>query len=92
VATIVVCPNCGNHFPRPFFTERRFGVGFSIGPMGAIKCPSCGYKAGWGVFKKEKDAPPSSGDFSSGKPSMPPPSNQVEEKEKSLEETKYDQS
>jgi len=89
LATIVVCPNCGHGFQRPFVTEKRFGLGFSIGPLGAIKCPSCGYKAGWGAFKKEKDLPAASVENSS-KPKSPPPTP-AENREKSLEDTKYDQ-
>jgi len=71
-------------------TEKRSGSGFTIGPLGAIKCPSCGYKTGWGAFKKEKDLLSSSSNSSLGK-STPPPLPSSEE-EKSLDETEYDQS
>jgi len=88
MATIVVCPNCGHHFQRPLLTEKRSGVGFSLGPLGAIKCPSCGHKAGWEAFKKEKDVPPDFGvDLSKPKA---PPSSPEDEKEKALDETKYE--
>jgi hypothetical protein len=88
LTTIVVCPQCGNHFDRPYMTEKRSGLGLTIGPLGAIKCPGCGFKAGWGTFKKEKDVPPG---FGVG-PSKPktPPSNPEDEKDKNLDETKYE--
>lgn len=91
MATIVVCPNCGHHFDRPFMTEKKFGFGVTFGPLGDIKCPSCGHKAAWGAFKKEKDASPFVGEEGSSSGKTPPP-NPAEEKEKSLDETKYDQS
>jgi len=73
-------------------TEKRSGLGLTFGPLGAINCPSCGYKAGWGAFKKEKDVPPSSANVGPKKPTNPAPQNPTEQKEKSLEDTKYDQS
>jgi len=85
----VVCPNCGNHFDRPIITVKRSGLGFTIGPLGAIKCPNCGYKAGWGAFKREKDVP-SGVEYPAAK-KMPSQSTPEEEKEKSLEDTKFEQ-
>ncbi len=69
-------------------TEKRSGLGLTFGPLGAIKCPSCGYKAGWGAFKKEKDLPSSSMDGSSNAKSVT--ASPEEEKEKSLDDTKYE--
>jgi hypothetical protein len=89
VATIIVCPNCGYHFDRPFLTEKRSGLGFTFGPLGAIKCSKCGYKAGWGAFKREKDVP--AGTATTNKSESSPPSPE-QEKEKTLDETKYEQS
>jgi len=88
----VVCPNCGYHFDRPFVTEKRSGLGFTFGPLGVIKCPSCGHKAGWGTYKKEKDVPESSTERSSSKLESSPPKSPAEDKEKSLDETKYEPS
>lgn len=88
----IVCPNCGFHFDRPFLTEKRSGIGFTFGPLGAIKCPQCDYKAGWGAFKKEKDVP---ADFFAGENSpktKTASASPAEEKEKSLDETKYEPS
>ncbi len=89
MATIVVCPNCGHHFDRPFMTEKKSGLGLTFGPLGDIKCPSCGFKVGWSAFKKEKDVPASSGSDDFSKKS-PPPGSPAEEKEKSLDDTKYE--
>jgi len=69
-------------------TEKRSGLGVTFGPLGAIKCPSCDYKAGWGSFKKEKDAPASGVDY----PAQSAPVNPEDEKEKSLDDTKYESS
>jgi len=91
LATIVVCPNCGHHFNRPFITEKRSGFGFSFGALGAIKCPQCGYKAGWEAFKKEKDVPPDYG-VDHSKPKAPSPGTPEQEKEKTLDETKFESS
>jgi uncharacterized Zn finger protein (UPF0148 family) len=87
----VVCPNCGHHFDRPFLTEKRSGLGFTFGPLGDIKCPSCGFKGHWRVFKKEKDVPSSSSTEGSKSKSFPPSGSSAEEKEKSLDDTKYEQ-
>lgn len=90
MATIVVCPNCGARFERPFITEKRSGMGITFGPLGAIKCPQCGYKAGWGAFKKEQDIPP--GSLPTKKtPAASVQSTPEEERKKSLDETKYEQ-
>jgi len=89
VATIVVCPNCGARFERPFITEKRSGLGFAFGPLGVIKCPQCGYKAGWSAFKKEQDLP--AGTIPAKKVTSTTPLNPEEEKEKSIDETKYEQ-
>jgi hypothetical protein len=53
-----------------------------------IKCPSCGYRGGWGAFKKEQDVPSDVG-VDHSKPKAPP-SSPEDEKEKSLDETKYE--
>jgi len=96
---MIVCPSCGSHFGRPFFTERKLGYGVTFGPLGDIKCPSCGFKASWGKFKKVGDLP--KGDLgqesNSGSPTPPSPPtvNQTgqtrDDLAKQLDETKYDQ-
>ena len=91
MATIVVCPNCGFHFNRPFMTEKRSGLGFTFGPLGAIKCPHCGYKAGWGAFKNEKDVPQASANqFPAGEKETTAQSQAEEDPSKKLDETKYE--
>ena len=93
---IIVCPNCGYHFKRPFLTEKRSGLGFSFGPLGHIKCPSCGFRGDWGKFKNEKDLPPNfvpaSGKTSvtSATPKSAKEEEDDEQQEKTLDETIYE--
>jgi DNA-directed RNA polymerase subunit RPC12/RpoP len=89
MATVVVCPSCGHQFDRPFFTEKRSGLGFTFGALGDIKCPACGFKGHWGQFKKFSDLPPGSEILQKKK--TPPPPSPEEEKEKTLDDTKYEQ-
>ncbi len=51
---MVACPQCGEHFKNPIITHRRFSGGFSIYPLGTIKCPKCGYEDNSYKFKGPK--------------------------------------
>jgi DNA-directed RNA polymerase subunit RPC12/RpoP len=88
--TIVVCPNCGHHFTRPFITEKRSGLGITFGPLGEIKCPQCGFKAGWGKFKNEKDVPPGTPVNQQEGAHFPDSNKEKRDEAKSLDETKYE--
>ena len=45
MATMVKCPECGTEFRKPFFGEKRSGMGITFSAIGDLKCPNCGYKA-----------------------------------------------
>jgi hypothetical protein len=96
VATVVVCPNCGYRFNRPFVSERQFGVGFSFAPlgMGLLTCPSCKTKAQVFKFKKteEPPSPPVStvpGDVTPGQTATRT-GGDGEKKDDSVDDSKYE--
>ena len=50
----VACPQCGEQFSFPIITQKYLGGGFSIYPLGMIKCPRCGYEGSSLRFKHTK--------------------------------------
>jgi hypothetical protein len=58
---LIECPECGNKFPRPAFTEKTVGFGPSLPGMGNYTCPKCKYRASVSYFKyvDENESSPS---------------------------------
>jgi hypothetical protein len=56
--TVIECPRCGYRFNKPFFSQRRFGVGLSFSAIGGVlTCPKCKYSTGVRDFKKVTGPP-----------------------------------
>jgi hypothetical protein len=84
----VVCPQCGERFRWPIFTERYMGYGFTFYPLGRMTCPKCGFKDRSTKFKR-----------ANGSSSQPPdgvkksakPKKQDDTQSKKLDESKYEE-
>lgn len=50
--TLIECPECGNQFKRPAFSQRKYGVGIGLGSFGEYTCPKCNYKGSVSSFSK----------------------------------------
>ncbi len=48
---LIECPECGHQFQRPVLSQKRSGVGFTIGALGNYTCPKCSYTGATSGFK-----------------------------------------
>jgi DNA-directed RNA polymerase subunit RPC12/RpoP len=48
---LIECPECGEKFKRPAFTEKHYGAGFSVAGLGDFTCPKCKFKGRASSFK-----------------------------------------
>ena len=45
MAKMVKCPKWGQEFKKPFFGEKRSGIGFTFAAIGDLVCRNCAYKS-----------------------------------------------
>jgi uncharacterized protein (UPF0212 family) len=55
MAKMIKCPECGEEFKKPFFTQKHHGYGVTFGALGDVTCPKCGHKARVGLFLSQKN-------------------------------------